>query len=514
MLKFPGGTGARGRLLIGQDRNRAYSARYGARDPLLAPWPRVAVYLVWRAFVALIRPALFVGLIAAGAWLLLIAVQAAPTSTAVTAPLSLQIEQAFASAGAGRENRRALWLDRVEAALRTPGRAAPDLPLIESYLDAAIAIEGREALAMEMFAQGRRAASVEADLRGRPAPEQAALMAEALGQMLEAGRNAGLEPPAMILAPANLRVRIERARTLYGPTFQAAALWFVEPGGRALALENLPAVQSGAPVLYGDVRDVIVQACAVAQDTGRAVGQCRVGFLPKPQSDPVLAGLSLAVLSADAAARPGARLIKAAYASGRLSPGLARALALGPDPVLGREALLAAVMPVLGEAGEAWTQPVRYEAQLIEAAAEAAAAAHISDDERGAVYAAFGAVRREAGALPALRLAAVLEHPSDAERLAVLTEAAGPPLLALADLDRAQLDALVAGGMEPRAASLSDWPRRAKLQAGAGAAMIMAALALLLGSIAAGALRARGGRPGWFERLDGAVSRLMLGKNF
>lgn len=499
--------------MIGRERNRAYSARYGARDPLLAPWPRVAAYLVWRALVALFRPVLFLALIAAGGWLLLSAVQAASSGAIRSEPLARQIEQAFAAAADGVADRRGIWVHRVDAALRPPGRSVPDLALAESYLQAAVAIEGPQALALEAYAQGRRSASVEADLRGRPAQEQAALLAEALDRVLEGGREAGMEPPALILAPAPLRARVERARRLFGPTFEDAALWFVAPSGRALSLASLPGASPDAGILYGDVRDVVVQACALAQAEGRSVGQCRVGFLPKPQPDPILAGLSLAVLYSDEAGRPGARLIKAAYGAGHLSPLLAERLALGPDPNLGREALLAAVMPVLTEAGEAWTQPVRYQDQLAEAARAAAAASHIDPQGRRTVFAPMGAVRREIGAVSALRVAGVLERPADAERLALLAETAGAGLLALADLDRDQLDGLMAAGAAAPA-PLYAWPQRAQLQAGAGTAMILAALALLLGSILAGALQARGGRPGWLGRIDRAMSRLILGNNF
>lgn len=501
--------------MFGRDKNRAFSVRYGARDPLLAPWPRAAVYLAWRAFIAGVRPAVFLALVAGGSWLLLSAFQAASSSVIRSEPLEQQIERAFFSAAPHSDDRRTLWVERVDAALRPPGRNAPDLALAESYLEAAIAIEGRRALALGAYARGRRTASVEADLRGRPAWEQEAILADSLEQLLEAGREAGAEPAALILAPPSLRARVDRARRLYGPAFEDAALWFVARSGRALTLASLPGALPDAAILYGDVRDIVVQACALAQAAGRSIGQCRVGFLPKPRPDPVLAGLSLAVLASDEAGRPGARLIKAAYGAGHLSPRLAEQLAFGPDPELGREALLAAVMPVLSEAGEAWTQPVRYRAQLAQAGQAAAAAARIDNQDRQAVFTAMGAVRREVGAVSALRLAVVLQHPSDADRLAVLAETAGRPLLALADLDRTRLDGLMAGGaLERASARASDWPRRAQLQAGAGASMILFALALLLGGVVAGAIQARSGRPGWLERIDGAASRLILGKNF
>jgi hypothetical protein len=500
-------------VVVRDGQSRAYSTRYGARDPLLAPWPRLAAYLVWRGFIAVLRPAVFLMLLVAGTALLLSAVQRAPGAAGPQLSLDAQIELAFASAAPERSDRGGIWIDAVERALQSRPRAAPDLPLAESYLAAAIAIEGREALALGLLGEGRRTANVEADLRGRPAGEREARLTEAVEDLLVAGRDAGLDPPSLILAPPRLRDRLSRAQDLFGPALDEAGRWFVAPQGRALTVASLPAARPGAPTLYGDVRDVVVQGCALAQASGRQVGQCRVGFLPKPEADPILAGLSLAVLWADERNRPGARIVKAAYAAGHLPAAAAERIALGPDPALGREALLASAMPVLVDAGEAWTQPVRFQDALLRAAQEAVQSGRIEEAERAELFQAMGAVRREAGALAAVRLPSALRTPGDGVRLALLAERAGPQLLALSDLSPDALTDLLA---EPgRAVELGwpRWPERARIELLTGSALILAALLLLFASLIAGFVKARGGRPGWFERLDGAATRLMLGKN-
>jgi len=500
-------------VVVRDGQNRAYSTRYGARDPMLAPWPRLAAYLVWRGFIAVVRPAIFLILLAMGSALLLCAVQRAPGAAQPQLSLDAQISQAFARAAADRADRRGLWLDGVEAALQSRPRAAPDLPLAHSYLEAAIAIEGREALALALLGEGRRAATVEADLRGRPAREREARLDGAIDELLAAGREAGLEPPSLILAPLRLRDRLSRARSLFGPALDEAGRWFVDPQGRALTVASLPGARGDAPVLYGDVRDVVVQGCALAQASGRQVGQCRVGFLPKPGADPVLAGLSLAVIGADDRNRTGARMVKAAYAAGHLPAAVAERIALGQDPALAREALLASVMPVLVDAGEAWTQPVRFEDALAHAAQEAVQSGRIDEAERAELFQAMGAIRREAGALAAVRLPSALRTPEDSVRMALLAERAGPQLLALSDLSPGALADLLADPGRAEVFRWSRWPERARMEALTGAGLILAAFLVLISSLIAGFLKGRGGRPGWLERLDRAATRLMLGKN-
>lgn len=497
----------------GED-HRAYSARYGARHPLLAPWPRLAAYLIWRGVMAALRPVLFLALVAGAGLFAVSAFRQAPVSLQPAGSPAERVEQAFLEAAAARADRRAIWLDALDAALEPRRRAAPDLPLARSYAASAILIEGREALAIERLQDGRRASALEAQLRGRPALERAGLLEAAIVELETAGREAGFEPPALILAPASLRERLGRAERLYGPALDDAGRWFADPGGRALALASLPGSHPRAPVLYGDVRDVLVQGCALAGAMGRSIGQCRVGFLPKPDADPILAGLSLAVLGVSERDRAGARLVKAAYAAGHLAPEMAERLAFGVDVELGREALLASIMPVLGQAGEAWTQPIRFLDALSRAAREAAEAGRVDGGARAQAFQAVSAIARAGEPLAALRLTGALRQAEDADRLALLAEVSGPQLLALQDLAPDRLEDALAGETGERRRGVGDWPRRAVLHAGAALALALGAAGLLVLTLLGGYFRARGRGPGGLERLDGAVSRLMLGKNF
>lgn len=498
---------------MGADRYRAYSARYGARAPALASWPAAGLYLVWRGLIAGLRPAVFLALILGGLWFLAAAVRVAPPPSAIPVETQDQMAAAFEAVEPGHRQRRSLWVDAASAALSSEGGNLPDAPLAQSLVRAAFMIEGGERVALEMLAEGRRPAALEADLRARPAQEREGRLHAALQDVVERGRAENLDPPHLILAPRALQTRLSAVRRLYGPALNDAEAWFAAPDGRALSLSRLPGFQAGSGALYGDARDVIVHGCAFAQAAGRRIGQCRVGFLPKPDADPILAGLALAVMGAQDQARAGARIVKAAYAAGLMDRAFAERLAFGADAELGREALLAAVMPVLAEAGLAWTQPVRYGARLRAAADEAAQAAHLDRSDRARVFTAVGAVRREAGALTAVRLTASLQTQADAEALARLARTDGPRLLALHHLSAGAFADLLSAQQSART-SWREQVGAAREELALSALLMISALFFLLSSLLAGYRRARGAGPGWLERLDGAVTRLILGKNF
>jgi len=492
-----------------------FSVRYGARHPWLAPWPRAALYLIWRGLIAGLRPALFLGAVAAAIVFAVLAAQALPRPAAAPPSLSAAIDNALHQAVPDGADRHRFWVDMLDGSLQAPRRTMPDIAQARSVARSYVALRGREQLALEWLADGRRLSHVEAELRAQPAWMRERLLAEAIESRLEAGRAQGLDPETLIFAPMNVRVRLQRAEALFGPALGDAEAWFVDPGGRALALDALPGLTPRTPRLYGDVRGLVVRGCALLTQLTRPTGQCRVGFLPKPQADPVLAGLSLAVAGAAPERRAGARIVKAAWAAGLLEATLAQELAFGPDLVLGREAVLASAMPVLAEAGQAWTQPARFETASVQAMAEAARAAGIDTERRDQVFDAFTALRREVGALSALRLADTVRSVDDAERLARLAEAAEGRLLALHVFTRSELltavDTREAEPAEPL--DVLAWPERAQRFAGLSIVSVLLALSLLGLSLYSGLKRRRGGAPGLLERIDAIMSRLILGRN-
>ncbi len=496
-------------------RPQRFSARYGARHPWLAPWPRAGLYLVWRGVVAAFRPFVFLGLIAVAVVSAVFAAQELPRPQTTTLSLSARIDQALYDALEPTGDRHQQWVVLLDRALQASPRTMPDIVQARSIATSYVAMRGPESLGLELLSEGRNPRLIEAELRALPAWQRRERLDDAIADQLLIGAEQGFQPAALVFAPAILQNRLGRAEQLYAPTFVEAERWFVEPGARALALDALPGLNPDVARIYDDVRDLVVQTCAVAMQLGRGGGQCRVGFLPKPQADPVMAGLTLGVVGAEPERRAGARLAKAAWAAEQLHPELAEALAFGPDVELGLAATLASAMPLMVDAGEVWTQPNRFEGAARAASREAALAAGMDQRWRDRVYDSLTALRREVGALAALRLLDTVATVEEAETLVRIAEASEGQLLALHTLVGPELIARIEDQRPPRSRvrSLLEWPERAHRYSALSVLALLAAFAVLAISLWGGWKRKQGRPPGPLERFDAAVSRLILGRN-
>jgi len=492
-----------------------YSSRYGARDPWLAPWPRTALYLAWRALIASVRPVLFLALAAAS-----IALAAAGLSERQGGPRSAPLSAASNAATyadaidirlravlpAGAPP-RAIWEEGIARALDAGPWRTPDLALAESLALALPAIEGEDALAFSILTETRSAAHVEAELRARPVWVRQQQMSAALDARLADG--AALDPPYLIFARPELAHRLSRARTLYGPARDAAEAWFAAPRGAAIHLPALAGWRGEAAVtLFGDARDLAIHGCAYAVQAGRRIASCAA--VQDGLGDPVLTGLLLHAAAMPGEGGAGRRLFAAAYASGHLDRDLAQALALGPDPALGREALLAALTPLLVEAAFVVREPWRYQALAEAAAQEHARAARIEPAHYQGIADALNAVRRTDGAMTAIRVAGWLRAPRDAALLARVAAARPGHLLAFDVLAGAQILSAVSEPAADRRAPQA--PRRAILVvlALAPGALALAMVAAALNGASKGR---RNRRPGALTRLDAAMTVLILGRN-
>lgn len=492
-----------------------YSWRYGARDPWLAPWPRTALYLVWRALIASVRPVLFMVLAAAAIALAFLALnepgarpQASTASSgAVSDDDGSGLDRRLRAVLPANTRLRALWESEINRALEASQWRTPDLALAESLARALPAIEGEDALAFSVLTENRSAAHVEAELRARPVWVREQRLRAALGARLAEAED--LEPPFLIFARPDTARRLHRARTLYGPGRDAAEAWFTAPRGAAIALPALAGWRGGDPVtMFGDARDLVIHGCAFALEAGRPMAAC--ASVPEGSPDPVLAGLLLHAAAIPGEGGAGRRLISAAYASGHLDASMARELALGPDPALGREALLAALTPLLVEAGTVNREPWRYQAQAETAAREYARTASIDLFQYQAIVHALNVMRRSDGAIAALRSASWIAGPEDAARLIRVAEARPGHLLAFDVLAGAQILDAALDPAEGRDAPQA--PRRAVLIALALVPGLLA-LAMVAAALNGASKGRRQRRPGVLMRLDAAMTVLILGRN-
>lgn len=492
----------------GPDR-RPYSVRYGACDPLLAGGVRAGVYLMWRAVFALFRPTVFVALLGLAALLAHRGLEAAPSAVLQPAPpLAQRIDEALQAAAQAQGRPEQVWSRRMDAALDSGRFGAPDLPLATAYAGALIPMKGRDALALSILAERRRPELVEAELRALPAWRREAVLEEVVRQRLATGRRAGFDPPELVFAPPLTRERFERARTLYGAAFIEADRWFAAPQGRALALHALPGVMadpSAQALLQADVRELVVHGCALARAQSVAPAACRSAALPRGEPDAIR--VALALLSyADGARVEGVRVAQAAWVAGRLPRPVAERFGLGARPDYGREVVLAALMPILADAETAFAQPDRFVD-----AARRAANEHVRGAELGPLGAssldhALGEVRLSSGALTAVRVSDVLQTPSDAQALAAVAALTGPTVLAVRDLAGPQMLALATAPPVPDYSWIG-------VELGLALGLSALAICLVLTVLISAARRRAGGPPGALERLDGAVTRLILGRN-
>lgn len=486
-----------------------YSERYGARDPWLAGGMRAGAYLVWRAAFAAWRPAIFL-LLLGGA--LVFALKAAADLDLEPPPRPEQ-EQVAEAVEASVGDVRAWWAGALGAALNPASGRAPDLVLAESLAPSLPTLVARNRLArLVLIESGRSERHVEAVLRAEPAWLRDQRLEAVLREQLDAGVRNAASPPELVFAPVSVSRRLQRARALYGPAVDAVETWFSEPGGRALVLRGAPGLEGAPPgaALYGDVRDLLIQACALAEQAGRRIGQCRVAFLPKPDADLLVAGLSVAATGVEGQALIGARVLKAAAAAGLANERFLGSLVLGADPRLAREAILASAMPLITEAGERYTRPVYSTEDAREAAATFARTTRIDEAQRDRVFAHVGAIRRDAGALAAVRMAGIIESEADAARLAHVAERYGRQTLALhQSLGPGVLD-LARSAQTSQRRKVSDVAWR---NGGFAAGFLLLAIGLVVWVGLTGFCRVRGAAPGLVERVDSRVSRLILGRN-
>lgn len=506
-----------GAKLKWREQPQRFSARYGARHPWLVSWPRAGTYLIWRAFVSGMRPLLVLALLVASIFFALLAARDLPRP--LPAPLSdaERVEQAIFAAVPEGVDRHTWWVAQLNARLRNSRASMPDSDGVSAIAGAYTAVRGVESLGLELLSERRSRRLVEAELRAMPAWQRAQRIRRAVADKIDEGRLRGLSPPELIFAPEGLHTRLLRSERLYGPTLSEVESWFVDPAGRVLALDALPGL-AGEPVrLYGDIRSLMVRFCALSLESERPVGQCRVGFLPKPEADPILAGLSLAVAGAGPDIVSGARIAKAAWAAGQLNPILARQLAFGSDARLGEAAALASATSLLVNAGEVWTQPARYEVAARSAADEASRAAGIDQRWRNQIFEKLANLRREVGALAALRLLGTVSTPEDIEMLVALSEASGDQVLALhlvtgADmLNHVRLP--LPTGDATRYRRPGEWPSVVRQYAAIAIGVLLGALWIIAISLYEGFRRRRGRPPRGLERFDATMSRLILGRN-
>lgn len=487
--------------------------RYGARDPWLAGWFRACIYLIWRFMVALVRPLILVGLLAGCvffSWRAIdrsfveIPAQAGPSET-----VNLAIQARLGGRGYDA------WQDSIHQALVPSARNLPDPDLAASLARSLIAFAGAESLAKSILLEpGMRPGVVEADWRAIPSWQRDLQIQSSLDARFDEARALGLDPVELIFAEPFLRGRLAQSEALYGATLGATESWFTDPQGRSLTLSAVPGLAGGPDggVLYDDVRDVVVQFCALVEASGQRMGPCRIGFLPKPRGDLIHAAAGLAMGVVPGSSKTGARIVKAASRVGTINSSYWSDILLGEDHNLGREAAMASAMVMLGDAGNVFAQADRYGDLLVSVGAEHSRSANIDIDRRDWALGAVSDIAREQGAVSTVRLLAVIGSDEDLETLSVLSRDNPAQLLGLYHVLGSDLVTIARQDSFVRV-PLSDWPYEAKRDGALAVFLLTLAIALIGLVLSAGYRHRKTGAFSLYERVDRNMTLLILGRN-
>lgn len=491
---------------------KSHSARYGAREPLLAGPFRAGLYMVWRSLFAITRPLIFLTLLGGAFVFAYQGLREGPAETLTGSPsLSARLDETVnrAALDTGRPPEQ-LWQDQLSKALRSGYQQFPNLPLAESSAHALVSVIGRDRLAMDLLSQTRRLELVEAELRALPAWRRDNVLDEVIALRLQDGRRMGLVPEELVLAPQLTRQRYSASQSLYGRAYEDADRWFAAPGGRALDLKAF-GLDAEDPdrlsPLYGDVRALVIEGCALAREQGLRVSQCELEYIPQVRADAVRTALALSLYDPDTNL-VGGRLAIAAWLAGPSDHSGWRSLALGADPRMGQQRLLTALLPLISEAGAVYAQPQQYQSQAEAVAEEYRRTADLSVTERRTVYQALALVRRLEGAFAAIHTGSLIYSAGDADGLAQLSQVAEGRLLAAHDILGDELASVWRSA--PRTTALIDFER---VEIQLASALFALAILMLCVVLISGLRRRMGGVPGGYERLDAAVTRLILGRN-
>ena len=498
-------------MKAGAHSSHTYSERYGARSPWLVERWRVALYLIWRTLFALLRPCVFLLLWAGALFFLYRGLSSAPeVALMASPPVSEQFEAALHEVveDADASARLAVWRRELDQALQVSQPGGPDLLRAESFAASLPALMGREALALYLMRSERRPELMQADLSAMPVWRRQQIITGVLEARMRSAPQAR-DAVWLVESAPSVQRRHARMRALYGPGLDAAEDWFHRPQGQSINLASLPGVtREGleAPVLVlADARELVFQGCALARAHSQHVPACARLSQPLPVADPVRAALALALYDASLEATP-VRVALAARAAGRLDGAGIETVLLGSSRQNGEMRLLTALMPILAEADHFASRPETCQTACARAVDEFHRQAGIDLDGRQRWFAAYDTLRREAGALVTVRVSDVLVTADDVTHLARISVVSEGRLLAARLLLGPQL--LEIGRSEKNVRP--DFHSVDVLIAALLGVLAMLILGIVLIS---GHFRRLGGPPGTLERLDGEVSRLILGRN-
>lgn len=425
---------------MGEFRGSAMKAEELASIPL---WRKI-IWWVWCAITRPIRPLAFMALLCASAlfgWHGANQYYLETGWTPQTATLEGRIEKAFQVA-LPESGGVPVWQEELDVALDPVQVGRPDVLLARSLARSLDRIAGNTELGLYVMSKRQPISDLEPSLRARPAWRQQQILDQAISSRLLDADIRQLDPAGMIFADATIRERFTRASRLFNRSIEGAEGWFIDPEGRTLGLHTLPGWQNRLDHMVWLGRDIdtlVNQSCGlIFLGLGEHINGCfDESVAPVSEPDLVLwqwtllaYGLDSGQMDAPDGAGAGARLLAALRVAGLMKPGLE----LPPDRDVIDRALVTGA-PLLESAGAALNQPNRFTAQGAELANQSFEGRH--SQEIIALASDAAALRRNVGAINALKLLSVAQTQSDVRRLVEISDQIGDQTVALLHLHRA-----------------------------------------------------------------------------
>lgn len=390
-------------------------------------------WLIWKLIFKGFQPGWMLASFAgAAAFALLILQDLGGLGAVATAPPDLRqrIEQAFEGPRGPRDDVYGIWVDALTASLDGDLRRRPDLDRLRIWAEAGPYFIGRERLALELLAAGRSPGAVDAELRALPPQVRQERLSRALAGPLATARARNLDPAELIYAPESIRLRYAAAQPGWALVAEPVEGFLQGTREGRLDVRSLPGLtrrQAGDVYIHDGVRNLVIQLC-LAPGAGDTLASRCGDDIPRQVFDPFLLGLAaweagmLDRQTRSVGAAQGARLLRAAYAAGRLAPELEAELRALFERELPPARIIEAAIAAGLDPAEAFQVPGRYRGRL---------AGSLAPGGEGALVALAAQLQSlyeiQGATSPSLtvRLAGTLHTLADAPRLQLLVNEMG-----------------------------------------------------------------------------------------
>ena len=468
-------------------------------------------WLIWKLIFKGFQPAwMIASILAAFAFGVLIIRDLGGLEVIASEPpdLDARIEAAFAAERGARDDVYGMWLDELNAAMDGDLRRRPDLDQFTIWAQAGPYFIGRERLALRLLSGTQTSEAVDARLRALPPEVRQRRLSDALAAPLERARAREISPVETAYAPQSLQLRFSSAERGWRLVAHPVETFLRGQAEGRLDIRRQPGLsrrQAGDVLLYDGIRHLVIQHCQSPSMRRAAASACPQD-LPRQGFDPFLYGLAVfesGMIARDDTtldAQQGARLIRAAYAAGRLSPAYEAQL----RDVFARILPPSRIVEDLSAAGfdpeEAFQIPARYRTRL---------SGQIALDNEVMIALArelnaIAALQAASSASLSLRLIETLESASQLPALQVIVDHMGAGAVALYSVAGAGMFEIVEIS-EPELT-----PQTRNIQ-GLSLALLSALIVLLLSlkRIMTAPLIRQASR---LQSLDARISRLLLGR--